>query len=754
MRKSSAEMENFMKKPELLAPAGSYESFLGAVHAGADAVYIGGKKFGARAYADNFSQEEIIRAVRFAHLFGRKVYLTVNTLMKPIEMEELYEYLLPLYESGLDAVIVQDFGVVGLVRERFADMELHISTQMTVTGEHGAGLMKQWGASRIVPARELSLQEVRRIKETVDIEVETFVHGALCYCYSGQCLFSSILGGRSGNRGRCAQPCRLPYGRDNAYPLSLKDMCTIEMLPELMEAGIDSFKIEGRMKKPEYAAGVTAIYRKYIDRYMEKPEKEYQVEKEDLDCLKGLYLRSELQDGYYKRHNGREMITAGQPGYAGSQEALLHKIKETHLSQQLQLPVLGSLLLQKGQPAQLSLNAQGKIVTVTGAVAVPAQKQPLDRTTVAKQLKKTGNTPFSMDSLAIRMEDDVFLPVSALNELRRKALEQLEEMLIPQQDRQAVLPAMPQKPLRSTQPPKLYAAAASLEQGLVLLTVDGIDRIYLPADCLLADTDAGNGYHTHQIAQEKLTAWKRAVRQKKQKHPEFGCFLSLPVILRERDKAYLETIRALLQEPETDGVLTGSLEGYAWLRENRQEQMIVLDANLYLWNEEAAAFFCREAEPGIERTEFTLPVEGDRRQLRTLAAADWEMIVYGRSVMMVSANCIRKTCGKCLLSTGLSPEKVGFYELTDRYRKKFPVSTQCRHCYNIIYNSLPTSLHREISQIKEWGLGALRLQFTTENAEETGRIARWYAAALQGKKEDGEMPFIQTTRGHFKNGVE
>ncbi len=240
-------MEN-NHKVELLAPAGSRESFYGAIHAGADAVYLAGDRFGARAYAENFTGESLLECIRYAHLLGRKIYLTVNTLLKDSELEELYDYLLPFYEAGLDAVIVQDLGVFRFVRKHFPDLRIHVSTQMTVCSGYGASLLKAMGAERIIPARELGLQELISMKRHAEIEIETFVHGAMCYCYSGQCLFSSIAGGRSGNRGRCAQPCRLPYsvgskaGKSReCYPLSLKDMCTVEKLPLLIEAGGDSF---------------------------------------------------------------------------------------------------------------------------------------------------------------------------------------------------------------------------------------------------------------------------------------------------------------------------------------------------------------------------------------------------------------------------------------------------------------------------------------------------------------------------------
>ncbi|MDO4279939.1 MAG: U32 family peptidase, partial [Lachnoclostridium edouardi] len=260
-----------------------------AVAAGADAVYIGGSRFGARAYADNLDEEKLLSAIDYVHLHGRKIYMTVNTLMKEQEMEQLYQYIKPYYMQGLDAAIVQDLGVFKFLKENFPNLPLHASTQMTITGVYGAKLLAEMGASRIVTARELSLEEIREIHCQVDVEIESFVHGALCYCYSGQCLYSSMLGGRSGNRGRCAQPCRLPYDikrgsqtlnkKDQQHVMSLKDLCTLDLIPDMIEAGIYSMKIEGRMKSPRYTAGVVSIYKKYRDLYLEKGRKGYKVQK-------------------------------------------------------------------------------------------------------------------------------------------------------------------------------------------------------------------------------------------------------------------------------------------------------------------------------------------------------------------------------------------------------------------------------------------------------------------------------------------
>ena len=293
------------KKLEVLAPAGSFESMKAAVAAGADAVYMGGSRFGARAYADNPDEHGLLEAIDYVHLHGRRLYMTVNTLFKEEEMGELYQYLLPYYREGLDAVIVQDLGAMDFMRRNFPEIDLHASTQMTITGVNGARLLKELGASRVVTARELSLDEIRRIRDQVDVEIESFVHGALCYCYSGQCLMSSLIGGRSGNRGRCAQPCRLPYevrenGKKPGEPLnrkqernvmSMKDLCTLDLIPDLAAAGIYSLKIEGRMKSPRYTAGVVSIYRKYVDRFLEYGPEGYFVEPEDKKVLSDLFDR-------------------------------------------------------------------------------------------------------------------------------------------------------------------------------------------------------------------------------------------------------------------------------------------------------------------------------------------------------------------------------------------------------------------------------------------------------------------------------
>ncbi len=322
---------------EVLSPAGSYDILTAVISAGADAVYLGGDMFGARAYAGNFNRDELIKAIDYAHLRDVKIYMTVNTLLKEDELDgKLIDYIAPFYEAGLDAAIVQDMGVFKTLKENFPSLSLHASTQMTVTGKYSAGLLEKLGASRIVTARELDLNEIKSIRESCNIEIESFVHGALCYCYSGQCLLSSFNGSRSGNRGRCAQPCRLGYevidengniinSKNSLYALSPKDMCALSILPKVIEAGVNSLKIEGRMKNVTYASKVTSLYRKYVDMYLEKGAKGYSVLSDDIDDLMDIYNRGAFTTGYYNSSKGKNMMSVARPNHMGTKALRVEK---------------------------------------------------------------------------------------------------------------------------------------------------------------------------------------------------------------------------------------------------------------------------------------------------------------------------------------------------------------------------------------------------------------------------------------------
>lgn len=418
---------------ELLSPAGSYESLVAAVNAGADAVYMGGTKFGARAYADNPETDRFIDGIRYAHRYGAKVYMTVNTLFKPNEIKELKEYIRPYYQSGVDAVLVQDLGALKVLRENYPDLQIHASTQMAVANVYSAGLLKEMGLTRVVPARELSLDEIRKIKEEVGIEVETFVHGALCYCYSGQCLMSSLIGGRSGNRGRCAQPCRLEYevcGKSEIRPLlSLKDLCSIDILPQLAEAGIDSFKIEGRMKSPRYTAGVTEVWRKYIDLYYEKGPCGYRVDPKDKKMLSDLYDRGGSTEGYYFIHNGRDMMAwEERRDRFGQNEYLYEYLDDKYVNTIRKIAIKGEVIIRQDRDIQLSAMAKGhKPCCVISGRPDKAKNHALEESDIRKQMEKTGSTCFEWSELIIDTDGESFVPMGALNEMRRKVLTALQE---------------------------------------------------------------------------------------------------------------------------------------------------------------------------------------------------------------------------------------------------------------------------------------------------------------------------------------
>lgn len=735
---------NAAKKVELLAPAGNAEAFYGAIHAGADAVYLGGNRFGARAYAENFSEEELIACIRYAHLFGRKVYLTVNTLVKESEFPELYEYMEPYYLAGLDGVIIQDMGVFSFLRDHFPGMELHGSTQMTITGEYGASFLKSQGACRVVPARELSLKEIQRIKETTGMEIECFIHGAMCYCYSGQCLFSSILGGRSGNRGRCAQPCRLPYtiGRQQkeCYPLSLKDMCTIEYIPELIEAGIDSFKIEGRMKKPEYAAGVTAVYRKYIDKYYEDPEAPWKIAKADMHALSCLYIRSERQDGYYHKHNGREMVTLNSPAYSGSDEALLENIRKEHLERRQTLPVRMHADFITGEQAVLTLTCGDSVVTLHGDFVQEASRQPISRENIEKQLGKLGEGNFHLDGfMDIRVSENAFYPLKAINELRRKGIALLEEQRILENG--FPYERLPEPACHKVTEKRMHGKEISHEKLAVILRTQeqwhgfcrssfwkrssqenaGNLRIYLEADLLLADVTVAENI-LKQIYDKNIRS-----------------MIVLPRILRLADRQYLEKLHAFVRKNMTYiyGFRAGSMEHIELLRQwGMEEKVIVGDHSLYLWNR-AGRDFWREYLDG-----FCLPLELTSAEQKSLMDSSFpaEKMIYGRIPMMVTANCVAKTTDRCLREEG-----GGISYLTDRYHKRFPVVRNCTHCFNVIYNTVPLSLHKDMGK---WHSVTGLLDFTTETEEETFRILEYFAGT--GK----ELPYTEYTTGHEKRGVE
>ena len=782
------------KKVEILSPAGSYESLKAAVAAGADAVYIGGSRFGARAFADNLEEASLLEAIDYVHLHGKQIYLTVNTLLKEREMEqELYEYLLTYYRQGLDAVIVQDIGVLKFVREQFPNLPVHASTQMTITNVSGAKFLESLGVERVVTAREMTLPEIAEIAKETTLEIESFVHGALCYCYSGQCLYSSLIGGRSGNRGQCAQPCRLPYkvNGKTSYVMSLKDMCALELIPDLIEAGIYSFKIEGRMKKPEYVAAVTSIYRKYVDLYLEKGRAGFHVTKEDKEILMDLYNRGGFHSGYYKTWNGKEMLSLKRPNHAGvpavqvlkqqgkevkikalvdlhkgdilelpdqenytlgkvveagtttsvsvkckkplskgmiwnrtRNEELLCMLREQIVERKVQEKINGKLILSSGNRAKLELNYGGIHVCLEGEEVQEALNQPMESGRIEKQMRKTGNTGFVFDHLDIELEGNIFVPMQALNELRRQGIEKLETAILAQYRRSDVSlrkeKNVPEQ-LKEKQAAGLYVYVEQREQLETALKCSSVVRIYV--DCNII-----------------RNAWKNPelqdmVKRTKDAGKEF--YFAMPYIFRKETKSQYENFFADMQ---FDGVLIRNYESFAFVKEKAPDLQVVMDCNMYEFNREAKRFWKEQNVQGL-----TAPLELNYRELQELGIQDCELIVYGYLQMMVSAQCVRKTTGACTKTPG-------YLQMTDRKNKDFTVKNCCDYCYNVIYNAEALSLLEQQEEIQTLSPKALRLHFTIESEEETKKVLYCFEDVFVKHRETEKLAGTYT-RGHFKRGI-
>ena len=699
---------------ELLAPAGNLEIFKGVIESGADAVYVGGSMFGARAYANNFTEEELLEAIDFAHLRGVKVYLTVNTLIKNSEFSKLYDYLLVYYKRGLDAVIVQDIGVVKAIHEYFPSMEIHTSTQMTVTGADGVRFLSQFGVTRVVMAREFSLAEMKRIHEETGMELEAFVHGALCYSYSGQCLFSSILGGRSGNRGRCAQPCRLPYtveGKKDEYILSLKDMCGIKALDKLHDAGVYSLKIEGRMKQLEYACGVVKYYRSYIDSM--KP-----VSDADYDRIKALGNRCGFTDRYYFDHNGSDMVTYVKPNFvSNAAEPSPEKRK---------LSIEGELVLREGEPGSLTVKRGDVTYKALIEPVSAALKAPLDKKAAIDRINKTGDTDFEFSHIKAQIGENVFVPNGALNKLRRDAISGLCDKLLKKYYRNDAryadmsrLTALPEHVVKSDaahdEAINDYTTICSCMTRAQLDTLIGYECF----DVFYLDFDM---YDRKTLIQQFADDVKCLIKRNKK------VYLMLPTIFRADSSDYFVSIAKELDKVSFEGFVVKNYEEL-YLTENLfTGKKVILDHNMYTFNDVSkSAFF----EHGVSGD--TVPLELNSKEIMHRNNIGSQMIVYGYYPLMTTANCVHKNTKGC-------DKKQKLIYLKDRYNKSFAVCNNCKECYNTIYNSLPTMLTKNIGKLKEAGIRSFRYSFTIETPKQI-------KAVMDDK-------VAEYTNGHYKRGVE
>ncbi len=738
---------------ELLSPAGEYSSFLGAINAGADAVYLAGNMYGARASAVNFSNEELIKAIRYAHLFNRKVFLTVNTLTKNNELENLKEFLNPLYQSGLDAVIVQDIGVFKYIKDTFKDLDIHVSTQAVVTSKYGAEFYKKLGAARVVLARELTLPEVKEITST-GIETECFIHGAMCYSYSGMCLFSSFLGGNSGNRGRCKGPCRQPYVLDNAnkeeYLLSLSDMNTVEIIDRLINAGIYSFKIEGRLKSPSYAAGVTAIYRKYIDFCLENPGKELIISEEDKNILKTLYSRTSTGTGYYDRVSSRKMVTIEKGAYAKVDDALEKKIIEKYIDTPLKQKIDFEFKAVPYDKTELKVktvinNIEFKAEVTSEELIDMAQKVATSKEDIIKQLKKLGNTDFELDKCEITI-DNSFVPSSLVNKLRREAVDLLEiEIYNANLNKQTLIEN------ESVKSNGLFDSDKNSETN-DFVNFEEINHIFdnnkniVNKRAFVKSIEQLN-FALNNIFYDSVVVNKDLIYNPEGKSLINDCskpiYIELPPVLRSLNQSeFEELIDYASNNDAIKGVYANQYDAYELLKKKGFKKEICPNANIYSYNNLSASINSKLFD------EITAPLELNFYDIPEINKS-FSYLIYGRAPLMHTANCVLKTSGKC--QKGL-PNKESFVNLKDRLGVDFKVYTACDNnlCFNTIYNSKPTSLHKYYNRLKEKGVNTCIFSFTDENTDDLERITNFFEDVFAGKNTEPPYDF---TAFHMKNGI-
>ncbi len=736
---------------ELLSPAGNLQIYKSVVNAGADAVYFGGQLFGARAYAANFSNEEAAEAIKYGRLYGAKSYLTVNTLLKNIEIErKLYEYLKYYYEEGIDAIIVQDLGVLEFAKAYFPGLELHASTQMNITSAAGAKYVKNLGCSRVVTARELSLNEISTIHNSVDIEIEAFVHGALCVCYSGQCLLSSMIGGRSGNRGRCAQPCRLPYSlHDEAgnrlnfegdYLLSPKDFCALSDISAMAKAGVCSFKIEGRMKQLSYAAGVVSIYRKYIDAFLEG--RGSKVAAEDQKLIFDLGNRSGFTNHYLYEQNSAQMMALSKPGH--------ESFVDFNAPEAPKIIVNGSFCANFNEPMQLRV---GDIIVTSSDAPELATNKATDAATIEEKLRKTGNTPFEFDKLDIEIADNLFIPIGKINAMRREALDLLEAGLSKNPHMANAVEWDNLAALRDE------SAGNQVSENLdsnnkendkeTLITLR--ELVHFNKLCnhplptiISVDLDSIISYE--QLSQnangsidERITGLSQIAHLSGKKF-----FVTLPLVCREKALKILKKNQVLFDTAIVDGLIVRSLDELGFLEQiNYPKSRLVLDYKIYTYSNVAINLFKNQ-----DYCAFSAPLELNYKELKHLDLSRSFMCVFGRSLLMTTAACQHKN------AMGCNGERQTLY-LKDRKNLSFPVKNTCSFCYNEIYNSKATNLLGELNNLNSLNSLGFRFDFVDESWDEINKVLNLYTDAFSTASFGNPDKFQEKyTKGHFNRGVE
>lgn len=806
-----------MLKPELLSPCGTMESLKAAINNGADAVYLGGKDFSARKYAGNFSVEEIEEACDYCHLRGAKVYVTVNTLYKDMELKKFIDFVKQMYMAGVDALIVQDLGAANLIKRSFPDMKINASTQLTANTVEDVNFLYKNGFDKVILSRELSLEEIRKIRENTEAEIECFVHGALCVSFSGQCIMSSILGGRSGNRGCCAQTCRLPYElyRDyekvaDGYLMSPKDVETLEILPQLIEAGINSFKIEGRMKNPEYVAGVTAIYRKYIDMYFEDPDG-YKVDKEDLKILLQLFNRGGFTNGYFTTPSGLDMMSIERPKAWGLKTGIIdvYDSKYGRASIRTREPLVpgdGIEVWTKEEPhvgCGISKPSRaGQIISVmikgdiqkNDVVYKTYDKALMDsmKKTYEKDTRKSdiyGKLTVKMNApskLSLWMENGTSIAVEGPMPDKAENRPVTKEVLEKQISKMGATPFVLKK-LDIVLDDGLYidikalnelrrSACELLEEKIVSknkhaepdfvafpeTSVSGVKKNKM-LNVKLRSMEQFNaavdceGINTiyFEMSEDFEDNFENVIKRAHDRGIEI--FAAFPRIYRERTEELYSDFISKLSNSMADGFLVTSVGQFDSVKSTGKK--VVVDYNMNVFNNEAVEYFKHR---GADRV--TMSVEMNVKELNSAADDDCEMVVYGYLPLMTTVQCpIGNYAGGKKNGIYCSERySKAAYVLKDRKDVAFPLLPDCSQCVCQILNSKPLFTLKFFDEILETPTGYVRLDFTRETPKEISDIIKAYIEMVDNGGRPGaaaksllnKMSKRAVTKGHFFRGVE
>ena len=691
---------------ELLAPAGSMEALRAAVQNGANAVYLGCGNFNARQSAKNFTPQTLGEALKYCHIRGVAVHLTLNTLVSDREIPELTELIRFAARAGVDAFIVQDLGVAQLCRQIAPQVEIHGSTQMTIHSLAGVQLCAGMGMKRVVLSRELSREEIRYICANSPIPIEVFAHGALCMCYSGHCYLSAAIGGRSGNRGRCAQPCRQSYGYtrwENRYPLSLKDNCLVRYLDELQEMGVASLKLEGRMKRPEYVAAVTAVYRQALDTH--------EVTDEMREALFKAFNRQGFTDGYYTNRVNTKMFGIHQEEKQDT--GWLADARQSYETGERPLVPVRFLAEVTVDGSSLTVrDPEGRTCTAQGPRPELARTFPLTAEALAQRVAKTGGTPYYCADIQTRIDPGLIIPASAVNAMRRDALNQLTAMRARREERTLRKPKPIPEYKGSRGLPGLTVQVTSREQLTTQLLRSETAMLYVPVHILREDP---------KLCQMLLQRGRLAA--------------VLPRVVHDRELPKLLATLRDLREAGLREVLVGNLGLLAPVRELGLR--IRGDFGLNIFNSASM-----NVVRSLELASATVSFEMTLPQIRDLSkAVDTELIAYGRLPLMLTEHClIHNRTGECTCGQGA-------VKLVDKTGADFPIIRDGDTCRSVLLNGRKLSWLDRQDDLAKLGLWAIRLYFTTENSKETDRV-------LEDYLNPGPFDPGSCTRGLYLRGVE